>query len=177
MAGRDYRSKITLEQRDDIIAAKGRLSATLLAERYGLSRGRVCSIWGQDRKRNGTAFVVRLSGRPKKKGKVMPEQSNKVEYVELTAVGGKVFMDLDEQDCHWPIGRDEEGAQRFCACERHGGPGRLTQFYCDKHASVAVTNRRPWAQGIDRNTSHLFNHSHATAGMKEIYTPDLEDAA
>lgn len=55
---------------------------------------------------------------------------------------GKVLMDLQAEDCRWPIGKDADGAFRFCGCQFHRDQNRpaKTRPYCDAHT---VMDRRP----------------------------------
>lgn len=54
---------------------------------------------------------------------------------------GKVLMDLQPEDCRWPVGKDADGAFRFCGCQFHRDQKRPanTRPYCDAHT---VMDRR-----------------------------------
>lgn len=50
--------------------------------------------------------------------------------------GGKLIFDLSGEDCRWPIGKDADGAFRFCGCQYHRESGSKARPYCEAHAKL-----------------------------------------
>lgn len=50
---------------------------------------------------------------------------------------GKLIFDLEAEDCRWPIGKDADGAFRFCGCQYHRRPAASKERpYCSAHAEL-----------------------------------------
>lgn len=53
-------------------------------------------------------------------------------------VGGKALLDLEPEDCRFPISESDETEARFCGAKR-----LTTKSYCDRHCKMAY---RAWVK-------------------------------
>ena len=119
--------------------------AQQISVKYGISKSHVWGIWFQHRKRLGSSPSV-LRCRPVGETirlenafqgpriaprELTPEERAMIE--DQIVVDGKLLIELQESDCRWPVGRDQEGVRRFCGCPRS------TRMYCEAHAPISIS--------------------------------------
>lgn len=75
---------------------------------------------------------------------------------------GKLIYELATEDCRWPIGKDADGAFRFCGCQFHRESVASKQRpYCEAHAAgdvmvAAEVSEKAKATYLNNGRVHLI---------------------
>lgn len=174
-------SRLTPNQKCEIVKLKGKQSSAELAAKYEVVESTIRMIW-KNAHAAGDAPAVKQEAFGKRVSVltgffIMPPQMAKADVVipdeEPTVIGGKVLDGLEPCDCRWIIGKDIDGDTRYCGQPQWGALAGATKMYCVEHAMRAV--RSPIHEDDGRR---VMRPRYGSAAVVKYHPPvDLEEAA
>lgn len=139
------KAQISEITRLEIIELRGSKKANEVAELFGVKKNLVKQIWfrAEHPVIRGAVKDTRAPRAPQ--APVLPDDDPIVDH-------GVTFMELGEEHCRWPIGKDHDDAVMFCGCDRllssayeirnqqntKSAP-RFKSFYCRVHYTASLS--------------------------------------